>query len=41
MKSRRPGVGIGMGKKSDFTLDLTCSPGVSRYNIKSEMDEKG
>lgn len=41
MKSRKLGAGIGLGKKSDFTLDITCSPGSSRYNIKSEMDEKG
>jgi hypothetical protein len=40
MKTRRPGIGIGRGFKSDFTKDLTCSPGSARYTIKSEIDEK-
>jgi len=28
---RKTGAGIGYGKKSDFTKDLTSSPGSSKY----------
>jgi hypothetical protein len=37
MKSRREGAGIGKGKKSDFTRDLTCSPPPSKYQLKTMM----
>jgi hypothetical protein len=37
MKSRRDGAGIGIGKKSDFTRDLTCSPPPSKYQLKTMM----
>ena len=29
---------MGYGKKSDFTNDLTSSPGVSKYNLKTIFD---
>ena len=32
------GAGIGIGKKSDFTKDLTCSPPSSKYLLKTEID---
>lgn len=35
---RRSGVGIGYGKKSDFTKDLTVSPGATKYQIKTIFD---
>jgi len=35
---RKTGAGIGYGKKSDFTKDLTCSPGSSRYLINTIFD---
>lgn len=28
------GISIGYGKKSDFTKDLTSSPGVGKYFLK-------
>ena len=37
MKSRRDGAGIGIGKKSDFTRDLTCSPAPIKYQLKTMM----
>lgn len=38
MKSRRSGAGIGIGKKSDFTKDLTCSPPPSKYDLKTNFE---
>lgn len=35
---RKTGAGIGYGKKSDFTKDLTFSPGSSKYDIKTIFD---
>lgn len=35
---RRSGAGIGYGKKSDFTKDLTASPGATRYDIKTVFE---
>lgn len=32
------GKGIGYGKKSDFTKDLTCSPGSSKYRLDTLFD---
>lgn len=36
---KRKGTGIGYGKKSDFTVDLTCSPSASRYKLDSVFDK--
>ena len=36
---RRSGAGIGYGKKSDFTKDLTASPGATRYDIKTLFEK--
>ena len=36
---RRSGAGIGYGKKSDFTKDLTASPGATRYDIKTVFEK--
>ncbi len=33
-------MGIGFSPKSDFTKDLTSSPGSSRYVIRSQLDEQ-
>lgn len=30
---------MGYGKKSDFTKDLTSSPGSSKYNMKTIFDQ--
>ena len=38
-KTRSYGIGIGYGIKSDFTKDLTCSPGVGKYNIEENNDK--
>ena len=38
MLSRRKS-GIGYGKKSDFTKDLTSSPGSSKYHLKTIFDK--
>ncbi len=35
----RYGVSIGKGKKSDFTKDLTASPGATRYEVRSFFDD--
>lgn len=35
---RKSGAGIGYGRKSDFTKDLTASPGSSKYQIKTIFD---
>lgn len=35
---RLKGPAIGFGKKSDFTKDLTCSPGSSKYGLKTIFD---
>ena len=39
IRSKRSGASIGIGNKSDFTKDLTCSPGSNRYDIKSKLDQ--
>jgi hypothetical protein len=33
------GFGMGIGKKYDFTKDLTCSPPSSIYLLKTDFDE--
>lgn len=38
MLDKGKGAGIGIGKKSDFTKDLTCSPPSSKYLLKTEID---
>ena len=35
---RRTGAGIGYGRKSDFTKDLTVSPASSKYHLKTIFD---
>ena len=32
-------MGIGYGKKSDFTKDLTCSPAATRYRLDTVFDK--
>jgi len=32
-------MGIGYGKKSDFTFDLTCSPGATKYRLDTVFDK--
>ena len=39
VRRKNSGAGIGYGKKSDFTLDLTVSPGSTRYNMKTNFEE--
>lgn len=36
---RRKGAAMGYGKKSDFTKDLTCSPGSSKYRLDTLFDK--
>lgn len=36
---RKTGAGMGYGKKSDFTKDLSVSPGSSKYEIKTIFDK--
>lgn len=35
---QKPGAAMGYGKKSDFTKDLTSSPGSSKYDLKTIFD---
>lgn len=39
MGIKKSGAGIGYGKKSDFTKDLTASPGSSRYQLQTIFDK--
>lgn len=36
---KKKNVGIGYGKKSDFTKDLTSSPGVNKYQLDTLFDK--
>lgn len=36
---KRKGTAIGYGRKSDFTKDLTSSPGCSKYRLDSLFDK--
>ncbi len=36
---RKKGTAIGYGTKSDFTKDLTASPGSSKYKLKTIFDK--
>jgi hypothetical protein len=36
---KRKGMGIGYGMKSDFTKDLTSSPGATRYRLDTVFDK--
>jgi hypothetical protein len=36
---KNSGVGIGYGRKSDFTKVLTSSPGSTKYQLKSSFEE--
>jgi hypothetical protein len=36
---RKSGTSLGKGKKSDFTKDLTCSPGSTKYLLKTIFDK--
>ena len=35
---KKPGAAIGYGTKSDFTKDLTASPGSSKYRLDTLFD---
>jgi len=35
---KKKGTAIGYGKKSDFTKDLTCSPGATKYQLNTLFD---
>ena len=35
----KKGAGIGYGKKTDFTKDMTVSPGSTKYYIKTLFDQ--
>jgi hypothetical protein len=37
--TKKKNVGIGYGKKSDFTRDLTCSPGATKYQLDTQFDK--
>lgn len=36
---KKKGMGIGYGKKSDFTKDLSCSPAVTKYRLDTVFDK--
>jgi hypothetical protein len=36
---KKKGAAIGYGTKSDFTKDLTCSPGSSKYLLDTLFDK--
>lgn len=36
---KKKGSGIGYGNKSDFTKDLTCSPGATKYRLDTVFDK--
>lgn len=36
---KKKGTAIGYGKKSDFTKDLTCSPGATKYQLDTLFDQ--
>ena len=36
---KKKGMGIGYGKKSDFTQDLTSSPAVTKYRLDTLFDK--
>ena len=36
---KKKGMGIGYGMKSDFTKDLTSSPGATRYRLDTVFDK--
>lgn len=36
---KKKSIGIGYGKKFDFTRDLSCSPGANKYQLDTVFDK--